>query len=437
MFPDSPYAVPVGSFRTPVALVDVDPQAPPLVYIGVNCAWIPMIAGALTQLLLQSTWATSDPAALNLVQQRVFDLISLFNCATAPTIDHFKLGTSGPSEELMIRQNPTNPCLLESSIDGVEWCPFADLSKCFGAPPQPGAGTPQPTPGGGCRQYHGQLNANGKWILPAPVNTGDTIEFLNGDGATNDGADLEWYCPDGSQFFAGGCIENGHTDGSDPLPSANHMSVIALIDSTYYSLTGGILTVPSGHTNAQVILQVNDDDLGDNSGQIAFDIQLCNNLPGSFTHVFDFTTSPGPFRLETTSDPDHDNPHGVWTAGLGWTTTDALAAGPSGDYYRRCAIITTTSFSRTITNATLYYDYTAGPTNDSSTPGVEVYPDLVITQAAAPSGTGLQAIDIPTTDPLTYLVLSVLPSRATSAGGLGGSAVIKKLIVTGVGSDPF
>lgn len=59
-------------------LVLVDPDESPTVCLQVNREWIPYILGALKQLVLQTTWDTSDPDALNLVQARAMTLIAMF-----------------------------------------------------------------------------------------------------------------------------------------------------------------------------------------------------------------------------------------------------------------------------------------------------------------------------------------------------------------------
>lgn len=78
MFTDASYAPPVGSFRRPVPLITDEPGASPSISVSVACSWLPYIRGALQQLLLEATWATDDPAALLIQQQRVFNLIDLF-----------------------------------------------------------------------------------------------------------------------------------------------------------------------------------------------------------------------------------------------------------------------------------------------------------------------------------------------------------------------
>lgn len=78
MFPNSPYAHPVGSFRVPVDPPTTEPDGSPLVTVRINSSWLPYIRGALQQLLLQSTW-NADETALELVQERVYRLFRAFD----------------------------------------------------------------------------------------------------------------------------------------------------------------------------------------------------------------------------------------------------------------------------------------------------------------------------------------------------------------------
>lgn len=85
MYPDSPFAIPHGSFQSPVPIPAGDPDGSPSRTFTLACSWLPYIRGALAQLLLQATWDTDDPAALNLVQARAATLISMFDeCSSAP-----------------------------------------------------------------------------------------------------------------------------------------------------------------------------------------------------------------------------------------------------------------------------------------------------------------------------------------------------------------
>lgn len=83
MYPHSPFAHPISSFNKPVPILDENPDTGNLVSVCLNEHWIPLVLGALQQLLLQSTWDTSDPAVLAIQQGRVFDLMELFGMSTS------------------------------------------------------------------------------------------------------------------------------------------------------------------------------------------------------------------------------------------------------------------------------------------------------------------------------------------------------------------
>lgn len=116
MWPDSPFARPVSSFQTPVPLVTVDPDEEPDYQVCFRKEWLPYVIGSLQQLLLQTTWKTNDKDALNLVQARAQLLISMFLNACGDDMD--------------VRQNEDNPCILEKLNEDGEWVPFADVSLC-------------------------------------------------------------------------------------------------------------------------------------------------------------------------------------------------------------------------------------------------------------------------------------------------------------------
>jgi len=265
--------------------------------------------GAMFLLTKPYAWA-NDPGHTALevaaVWRVIFDQLVKGSCGDEPT---FSIGTDG-NEDFMIRQNPDNPCILESSVNGTDWCQWADLSLCADIA-QPGGGAEQPG-AGQCSTYHAQMAANNKWILPTVVKTGDTIEVLGLTGATNDGSS-NWFCPNGLIFFAGACVGVSHLDGSDPLPTAPHQSLIANIAGTYYSMIGGTFTVPGGIANEQVIFQINDASLSDDSGSLTWDAKVCNNAPTIWTHTFDFTLSDWGFTALF-------GDRAQYVAGQGWTS---------------------------------------------------------------------------------------------------------------------
>jgi len=189
----------------------------------------------------------------------------------------------------------------------------------FFTPNQPGAGTEQPPAGGGCVTYHGSVSAAGKWLIPTIFSTGDTIEIHSAVGAGNDGIGLRWYCPDGSQFIAGVCVGATTTDGADPLPSDPHMALIARSGSHAGTAIGTAYTVPSGVTNAQYWIQVNDGDLTDNDGNYTFDVTVCNNAAANFHHVFNFAVTQAGWISLPRSEGGGCSPGAIWTPGVGWT----------------------------------------------------------------------------------------------------------------------
>lgn len=78
VFPDSLFAEPQSSYERPAPLVLHDPDVDANVSVCFHSSWLPYVIGALSQLLQQTTWATDDPDALNLVQARAQLLIDLF-----------------------------------------------------------------------------------------------------------------------------------------------------------------------------------------------------------------------------------------------------------------------------------------------------------------------------------------------------------------------
>lgn len=238
-------------------------------------AYIQAFYGVLYDLTLWTSWQR-DTAHTGILAADVWKKIWLYvvthpnNCGPAVMVG------ADTGDDMAIRQNPDNPCEIQSSADGTHWCTFIDLSLCFGVPQQPGGGQTQPKPGE-CAKYHAMLPGDQTWLLPTGVSTGDTIEVSAAGGSTNDAGTVDWYCPDGSQFILGFCTGFSSLSGSDPLPSVKHQKLIALIGSTYYDVFNGIFTVPAGHSNDQVTFQVNNNSLTGNSGSYEFDVNVCNN----------------------------------------------------------------------------------------------------------------------------------------------------------------
>lgn len=364
MFPDSPYAHPVGSFPAPVSIVDVDPDADPLVKICVNREWIPYIAGALKQLLLQSTWHTNDPNVLWLQQERVFNLFYIIGRAGAcegepvPTYEEFV-------DMVAFRQDCDCSTFVKCCDGSEKELAFKSDIPAGG---QPGSGATQPPSGGGTADYCAQLQASGKLYVPTVVNTGDVITLqVSGAGNDPDADTINWRCPDGEQFFAGQCVGFTTTVSTDPLPATPHMQLIANIDGTFHPFVSGSLTVPSGVSSGQVYIQVNDSNLTDNAGSYQICVTVQNNQSAHWTKDFDFTTSPGTGWYAQSGEGGH------WSAGVGWVSDNSFSSGTLGlRYLMPTSSFAVTAWSCVIANSSghslqMYADHSAGGTTTIDT----------------------------------------------------------------------
>lgn len=291
MWPLSPFAHPVSSYERPVPLVSVDPCDNPDLTVSFRSEWLPYILGSLKQLVLQSTWLTSDPDALQEVVGRAEMLLTCFSNAPRLVPDIIRVEEMG-LDMAICEQLRFQDGKLQGLCCG-EWTDITGQpAQGIGGPGQPAQGAPQPTPNGGTADYNGCFNSNGVWLIPTPLSTGDVVNLSGATGAASGDGGTIWNCPDGSVFFAGGCLAIGATIGTDPLPTTNHMSLIMFLDGDYYDLMAGPVTVPAGVSNVQGFIQVNDDDLTNNVGQLCFNVEVTNNQLGTFSHDFDFTLTP-------------------------------------------------------------------------------------------------------------------------------------------------
>lgn len=336
--------------------------------------------------------------------------------------------------EQMIRQNPTNPCLLETSINGTDWCAFADLSKCVPGGSQPGAGTPQPAPNGGQQCYHAAFTASNKWLLPTQVSAGDVLTITNAKGAASDGT-VVWYCPSGALFQLGACFGSGNPSGGDPLNTSAHMMLIAKINGVYYPMYNTSLTIPGGVSAASVEFQVNDSSLTDNYGELTFDVCITNNQAATWTHTFDFTQTDGLFTTYTVA----AGTAGVYSPGVGWINGDFQS--PLNSFYRG-AIIYRTFSSRTLTHIKMYYDLSGKATNQPDNnnelvifqSGTATF--LAKTFAQMSNGNG-QTAEWNGSQAVNRIDLELWSSFYGAPATYAGSTRIYKLEVSGIGTDPF
>ncbi len=185
---------------------------------------------------------------------------------------------------------------------------------------------PQPAPGGGCQTYNGQIIGSQRQLIPTVVSTGDVITLVSIAGATSPDT-TDWFCPDGSTYFAACVSGTGGMNVGACLPSTTIYSVILIIDGVYYPFTGNTFTVPAGIANKAPALLVNALTTDDLDGTLTFAAQVCNNSAVRFTHHFNFRLSTYGFVIDTRG----GNSNCAWTPGSGYNVSVANAIPPAGD----------------------------------------------------------------------------------------------------------
>lgn len=163
---------------------------------------------------------------------------------------------------------------------------------------------------GSCQTLHVVLRANESWALPIRISTDDTISISNARGGWNDGA-VYWYCPSGDSYGIGSCTpDTSHTEETDPINTAPHMTVIGNKGGTYFECFAATFAAPEGWSNELVTLQANDASLSDNGGEISFDLQVCTGGAYDWVHDWDMSVDYGKFLLD----------RGEWSVELGFKT---------------------------------------------------------------------------------------------------------------------
>jgi hypothetical protein len=302
---------------------------------------------------------------------------------------------------------------------------------------QPGAGSSQPPPGGGCQVYHGEMQAAGRWLVPTVVSTGDTIAINNAVGAGTDGIGVRWFCPDGVQFFAGVCVGSTTTDGADPLPASPHMSLIIEIDGTFY-FPGSSFTVPGGISNEQIFVQLNDGDLADNSGSYTFDVEVCNNQAAAWTLPQNLSLNPGGWNTDI---PTTSGTQSTWNSGVGWQQVDCDNTFGGAGRYNWVYIKLTFDHPTTLTHMDITYDSVVGDLADGG--GDRIYsivggvPSVIASQASA-NGTNRTLVfngSIPSCQGVYVLLYG--SDHSDGSCPPTGSATLKAANLSGVGVAPF
>lgn len=412
--------------------------------VSIDVGWLPYVIGACKVLTANSTY--DPPTAADVVNavKAAYDLLADLEDGyfrnPCPSLSG-SVGASG-DEVQMIRQNPTNPCLLETSIDGVNWCVFADFSKCVSTA-GPGSGQPQPQPGGGCSTYNFLHRASDTTYLGVNVNTGDTLQLISASGAGSDGT-ASWYCPDGQIFLAGACVGGQSTVSTDPAPTKYHMSLLWLIDGVYYPATGILFTVPSGVTNKSVYLVNNDSNLLDNSGQYSIGVQVCNNqaVGGVWCfemdyHISPFGGSPQIFQNNgACGTPTQAWGHWVSGTGLQGSTYQELDCATNGSLLD---FVFDLGATKTISSGTLGGSFGASGGNNSHSVSISNDPTFAtgVTTLLFLAANNAGSYSENLTSSGTGRYVRVYQDNNPNPGTPGANSIVTSLLLRGTGTNPF
>jgi len=433
LWPVSPFAVPVSSFVSPVPVPGVDPLAGDCVIFRFNKAWLPYITGALQQLILQTTWQ-GDPATVQEAQAQAMNLILALadvqpgGCGPDEVIPPI---TESEYEMSLCEQLRFNGGRLEALCCGV-WTPIEGQTGA-GLPPtagQPGAGSGLPAPNGGQNEYCGTLG-RGTWLIPAPLNSGDTLLFSDLFGAWQDNRDLFWHCPDGFLFVLDVCGPTLPHGSPDPLPTGYHMQIIININGTYYDclLTDSqgnlnIFTVPGGVSNATAFLQANIDDTDLINGTVQFCVNVTNNVVGTWQHKFNFINLPGGWI---------PCGNGEWTPSVGFTDT-LVMAGPNS--YRGANLCITFPNPLSLTRIQVETDASLG-SNPQNVAILTQPGSSVVLNTANVNGTNIFDTGVISASGVTGIEIDDSVGECSGSCDPGGTLAVLSVTLSGLGADPF
>lgn len=409
-----------------------------VIHVPKNTYHIGAFLGALYNLTSARFWQ-DDPGhtALDVakVWQDIFDGLVATDCAGKP-VPIFGLGDEGDDmsalAEPYCRDDGSCGYHFRCDICG-SWHDVATADDLLKATTSPGPTTTQPQPGGGTVQNCLKMYANALLPIPLFVNTGDTILINSASGSWWDGGEFDfgplWREPNGNQFVGGldvGFPKSGVS--GDAVTAANHMSIVAVIGATpdYVALPIGTpVTVPSVGPNSQLFFMVNDDPTGiaNNQGDCQVCYTITNNQAATFSHTFNFTTGSQGFIPTFATGVDR----AAWAAGLGWGIGPSVNSGVvqiqsptvASRVYTKCEVFISTP----LTHAQQQVDF--------------VYPDISGTNVVVAMPTPIVDQVIPLASVSTPSFCINLEDDLTTTGTPVYGGYITKVIVTGIGTDPF
>lgn len=393
MYPLSPYAVPYGSFRTPVDIPASNPFDDPLYQVCVNRDWLPYIAGSLKQLLLQSTWNFMSEADLQDVQGRVFDLISAFNQVNS--------GCGIPV--------PSKMCLSGTFVDG-DYGYSPDVGMVCTNPYVMGTGFVSCDDGSG-----NQIINVGRSFTGSTSTESYSFSFPTGVFAGNISVSIQW--------SLGGSVVR--TDSYTLLPTGRQAS------------SGSPVTADAVDIFATFLQTIPADSMVLTDWSLCYDgLFPLSTPPEFFDHLFDFSGSDGGWVGEACG-PCSPITLATYVSSFGWEGVSFTLSGHDAYASNIHRFFT----SRVLTHIKVVYDavdgnYGAGNIADA----LRVYlagTDVTdtITSAPAPDGTGVivEWFGSQESDHISFSSW-----KAWSFSGIGSAyALIRSVEVWGNGIDPF
>ncbi len=430
MFGINRFSAPYPTFQRPVPLVLVSPDDAPDYTVCFRKEWLPYVTGSIRALMQEATWNTSDDLLLAEQLQRANMLLAIFIEGCTP--EEREAILESDYEMAVCEQLRFQNGKLQGLCCG-EWTDISGQPAQGFQPAGSGTGTTPPV-SGGCENYTASMNGNGLFYAPFTVSTGDTIAITEAAGATYNPANTNWYLLNGNQFFAGLDVGFPITAGGNPMPAVPSGKLIAKIGATFYDVnTGGVFTVPAGISNQPVQFQVNYATIAGSAGDVNFKIGYCNNSATSFTHTFDFALSAYGWAVQVQG----AGAVGSWVAGTGFVFGDATFG---GNNVRTVSIVKTPIPARTLTDIKSYIDYTYGSVTDP-TVGIQRIDTNVSTWVSKTNANYIagsnQLLEGIKTEAGVTAISNLMTSYRVATGAQSGNIVIRKIVVSGIGSDPF
>jgi len=265
---------------------------------SLDAKWRPYLVGLLKTLLVERTWESDEARATGEASLLLEAILTAEFCPVImPGIE---------MEDCMGCCIRVENGHLQTFSCG-EWTdvPGGDLTQIIqGTPGQPEGDGPPPS--GGCKEYNLTIQAGLPTLLPTPVDEGDTIEITTWAGTWSDGSGVgpvqPYYCADGGQYLGGFCTGIYSNDPDDPMPTANHMSIIANVADVgqYLAPMGSQRTIPIGVSGGQVFFQANDETLGDNLGGVFFHVKVCKPVSPPITVAYAVGSGPSAVSIGQT-----------------------------------------------------------------------------------------------------------------------------------------